>query len=201
MKKKDAVYRYIADGFLSGGKEFTQSEISKYLKISLSTVNNAVKQIERISAIRLKTRSFEMIDFEKLMLFWATQRNLDKDVIYSTHLDLPVSEIERSMPNHIKFTAYTAYKSTYKDVPADYSEVYVYVPKDMLPLIKNRFPQADGNKNLFALKPDAALDRQMMEEKTPSVSVSPSQMFVDLWNLKQWYAKDFLAALKGRLKI
>ena len=42
--------------------------------------------------------------------------------------------------------------------------------------------------NLFVLKKG----RNMKE-------MTAAQIFVDLWNLKEWYAKDFLMAMEARL--
>jgi len=52
---------------------------------------------------------------------------------------------------------------------------------------------SDENPNLFILKKDKALD------KYPSIPLS--QIFVDLWNLKEWYAKDFLNALENKIEV
>ena len=110
---------------------------------------------------------------------------------------MPVREIERGMPNLI-FTAYSAYKFRFDDVPADYSEVYVYADEKELELIKKRFGLEDnkGNNtraNLFVLKKDDFIDDY---GHIPLV-----QVFVDLWNLKEWYAQEFVKSFEGRLKI
>ena len=61
------------------------------------------------------------------------------------------------MPN-VLFTGYTAYKLRFDDVPADYSEVYVYADETELDQIKKRllfFKISEKNKlnyNFFVLK-------------------------------------------------
>jgi hypothetical protein len=58
--------------------------------------------------------------------------------------------------------------------------------------IKKRFPKLPGGANLFVFKSDAALEKYG--------SIAPeAQIFSDLWNLKDWYAKDFLNRLKERI--
>ena len=77
------------------------------------------------------------------------------------------------MPNEIIFGAYTAYKFLYHDIPADYSEVYVYADVDL----KERFPPQKGVPNLFVLKKDALIE-------TYGKTTTAAQTFVDLWNVK-----------------
>ncbi len=193
MKKIESVYREILYRTIEK-KEFqlTQSELSKKLGLSLSIVNLAVKKLESIGAIKIMQRSFKVIDVKKILYFWASARNLKKDIIYSARINMPVREIERNLPD-ITFTVYTAYKLKFNDTPADYSEVYVYADEKELETIKKRFPKAENEKkpNLFVLKKDKTLNLY----KTLPIS----QIFVDLWNLKEWYAKDFLNALEMRI--
>ena len=177
--------------------EMTQSELSKKFGISLSIVNAAVKKLASIGAVKIMLRGFKIIDVKKALYYWASIRNLGKDILLTARVEMPVREIERGMPNLI-FTAYSAYKFRLDDVPADYSEVYVYADEKELELIKKRFGLEDnkGNNtraNLFVLKKDDFIDDY---GHIPLV-----QVFVDLWNLKEWYAQEFVKSFEGRLKI
>ena len=58
--------------------------------------------------------------------------------------------------------------------------------------IKRRFPEKNNAPNLFILKKDANLDKY---GKTSTIG----NIFVDLWNLEEWYAKEFLNAIEKRL--
>lgn len=165
--------------------KFTQLELSTTLKASLSTINNALQPLRRMNAIKVNIRNFEIINAKKILFYWASIRNLEKDVIYKTRVDEQVSEIEKEMPATIVFAAYTAYKFKFKDVPADYSEVYVYCADDNLKEIIKRFSQKNNNPNLFVLRKDF---------KNKEMPVA--QIFVDLWNVKEWYASDFIKALE-----
>ncbi|HLC36407.1 MAG TPA: helix-turn-helix domain-containing protein [archaeon] len=171
----------------------TQKEIAERLGISLSTVNNAVEPLARIGAIEKRKFGLKVIDREKALAFWASARNLEKDIIYRTRAELPVREIEKQMPSGIVFTAFTSFKLRFKEVPADYSEVYVYANEEELAELKKRFPEKNGPANFFVLsKPE-----NFAEEKIASNEL----MFVDLWNLKEWYAKEFLKALKQKMEL
>ena len=188
MKKVELVYREILyQAIEKNNKELTQSYLANALNISLSTVNLAIKPLEKMNAIKIKKMGFNIIDIKKILYYWASKRNLEKDIIYKTRVEAPVKEIEKQMPNNIVFTAFSAYKFKFKDVPADYSEVYIYADED----IKKRFKENNKVPNLFILKKDNA------EKYGKTATIA--NLFVDLWNLNQWYAKDFLNALEGKI--
>lgn len=183
MKRAELVYNYMLQAVLEKKqRKMTQAEIARALGVSLSTVNMSVSRLEDMNAVKVGKRSLEIIDPKKILYIWASVRNLQKDIIYTTRYDGTVSEIEKRMPPSVVYAAYSAYKMKFKDVPADYSEVYVYGGEDVI----NRFPAAKGPPNVFVLKKD-------VDEMTIV------NIFVDLWNLKEWYAKDFLNALEGRI--
>ncbi len=185
MKKIELVYRKLLEEAIEKkNRSLTQTEISSSLKISLSTVNLAIKYLEEMGAVKIKTRSLEIISPKKIILYWASVRNIKKDIIYQTRVDKPVSEIEKNMPSDIVYAAYSAYKLNFKDMPADYSEVYVY--SNNIEEIKKRFRENKNNPNLFVLKKEFS-------------KMTLAQIFVDLWNLKEWYAKDFLKAVEEKL--
>lgn len=190
MKKIEFVYREILYNALEKkNRTLTQLELSRKLKISLSTVNSALKPLRAMGAIEVRLKNFKIIDPEKVLYYWASIRNLEKDIIFKTRAEKPVQAIESEMPPDIVFGAYSAYKFRFKDVPADYSEVYVYGD---LSEVKKRFPESKNRANLFVLKKDEFIEQY---GKTTCLA----QTFADLWNLKEWYAKEFLEALKKRM--
>lgn len=195
MKKIESVYREILYRAIEKQEfQLTQSELSKKLDLSLSVVNLAVKKLESIGAIKIMQRSFKVIDIKKILYFWASIRNLKRDIIFKARINMPIRDIERNLPNII-FSSYTAYKLRFKDVPADYSEVYAYADDKELEIIKKRFPDKKDNEeksNLFILKKDKVLNSYK--------TIPISQIFVDLWNLKEWYAKDFIISMEKNLE-
>lgn len=191
MLKKELIWREIADkAIVAKVFEFQQQNLAKTLSISVSTVFNALRGLREIGAVKVGGRSFTVTDLEKLLTFWATHRELQRDVIYGTHVSGSVREIESSMPPGVVFGAYTAYRVRFKDVPADYDKVYVY-NSDKAD-VEKRFPKSSGYENLFVLQADPFLMHH-------GPTTSAAQIYVDLWNLKEWYAADFLNALKKRL--
>ncbi len=197
MTKKEIIWRYILQKtFEKRGSRFTQKNIAREFGFSTSTVFNALKAPRGIHAIDVNGRFFTVRDYEKLLMLWATHRRLENDIIYSTFVNAPVREIEGNMPPNVLYGAWSGYRLRYDDAPADYDSVYIYC--DTAESIKKRFSSSTSNKNarknLFVLRADPWL--------ASFGSITPdSQIFVDLWNLPEWYAKDFLIALKQRLNI
>lgn len=194
MTKKETIWRHILHEALTRRTDvLTQKNIAEQFHYSTSTVYNALKIPRELGAIEVTGRFFRLRDFEKLLLIWATQRYITRDIIYQTYVDMTPQKIEGSMPANTIFGAFSAYRLKYEESPADYDAIYVYSKN--LESIKQRFPKEKNRKknpNLFVLKADEFLEN--FGTITPDV-----QTFVDLWNLPQWYAKDFLEALKRKM--
>jgi hypothetical protein len=199
MKKHEIVYREIACAYVDGVRRFTQLGLSKKLGMSISTVNGAVSKLAGINAVRVKLRYFEVIDFERLLMFWTTHHSTAKEVVYSARVDMPVGKIEGSLPDGIAYTAYTAYRTLFGDAPADYSEVYLYATGKALEEIKRRFSGKAGAPNLFVLKTDELLKERIEKKELKRSSVCAAMAFVDTWNLKEWYSKEYADAYMKRL--
>jgi hypothetical protein len=192
MTKKEVIWREILFQAIENKKiEFTQKELAQKYRFSLSTVFNALKIPRQTNAIEGK-RGFKVRDIEKFLYLWATFRKVKKDIIYQTAVKKRVFEIEGEMPPSVIFGAYSAFLKKYKTAPADYDKVYVYTEEKNLKEIKKRFPDKKGYQNLIVLKADLWLKN--FGSLTPDC-----QTFVDLWNLSEWYAKDFLNALKEKI--
>lgn len=193
MTKKEIIWREILFQTIEKKKfEFTQKELSEKFGFSLSTVFSALKIPRQSGAIEVTGRNFFVIDAEKFLYIWATQRNMQKEIIYETNTPESVQKIEGQMPDGIIFGGYGAYIMRHKDAPADYAKVYVYAKREKLEEIKKRFPKQKGEPNLFIMESDPLL--KSFGNIAPDI-----QLFVDFWNMKDWYAKDFLNALKNKL--
>lgn len=199
MRASEIVYREITTSHTKGVNRFTQLGLSRELALSLSVVNSAVEKLERIGAVRVEQMCFYVIDFEKLMMYWATHRNIDKDIVYATRVNMPVKEIEASMPEGIAFTAYTAYRLIFKDAPSDYGEVYAYATPEAVGELKRRFKRSEGIPNLVVLKADRVLEKDIKERKMERMSAPAAQVFVDLWNINTWTAKEYTDALSRKI--
>jgi len=194
MTKKEIIWREILFSALKKDKiNFTQKELAGKYGFSLSTVFNALKIPRSSGIIQTGGRGFNVLDSEKFLYLWATLRTMEKDILYKTRIERPVRQIEGEMPPGVIFGAFSAYVKKYKDAPADYDKVYIYAQKSQLAEIKRRFPAQKGRENLIVLLADPRL-------KAFSAGITPDcQTFVDLWNISEWFAKDFLDALKQKL--
>ncbi len=193
MKQKELIYRELLFQTIERKKYlFTQLALAKKLNLSLSVVHYSLKPLHQMGAISIKLRGLEVIDPLKILLYWASLRNLSQEIIYQTRVEQPVKKIEAELPGNTVFGAYSAYKFKFKDVPADYSEVYVYGNVEE---IQKRFPVSDKKlpPNLFVLEKD-----NLIEDYGKTTTLA--QTFADLWNLREWYAHDFLDALKKRIE-
>ena len=195
MTKKEIIWREILISASQNKKrKFTQKELAQKFHFSLSTVFNSLKTPRKIQAIEAGGRNFILRDPEKLLYLWAVQRNLDKDILYQTRVEKSVSEIEGLMPNSIIYGLYSAFRKRIQTLPADYDKVYVYIPEKNLKEIQERFPEKKGYPNLIVLAADQFLKNY--GQIAPLV-----QIYVDLWNVSEWYAKDYLAAIKEKLDL
>ncbi len=199
MRSEGIILESISDSYVKGERSFTQANLSRTTGVSVSAVNKTVNELKRIAAADVGRRSFSVIDFQKLLLYWATHRNLDKDIVYSTSVGMDVSRIESTMPPGIAFTAFTAYKFLVGEPPADYGEVYVYAGTDAMNIITDRFPPKKGVKNLFVLKADSFLERRIKNKELAASCVGLPRVFADLWNIRAWYAKEFTNRLLSAL--
>jgi len=192
MKRTEEVYREILHQAENGSITLTQKEISEKLELSLSNVNNALSPLRRMGAISVRKMLFQIVNPKKVLYYWASARNLKKDIIYATRTEKKIIDIEKLMPDSAIFTAYSGYRLRFKEAPADYSEVYVYC--DDIIEIKKRFPESKNPPNIFVLKKDKNMD------KYGKIATS-ANIFVDLWNLPEWYAQEFLKAMEQKWNI
>lgn len=194
MKKIETIWHHLLFEALDTKRfKHTQQELANSFGYSLSTVNHALRIPTEMGAIRKTSKFFILEDYRKLLYYWASVRSLEKDVIYKTYVDEPVREIESLVLPEAVFAGYTAATFILEEAPADYTKVYFYFNPHQLEKVTQRFKYEEGNAaNLFVLKmPDVM-------RQYGNITTIP-QTFVDIWNLKDWYAKDFVASLEVKI--
>lgn len=205
MDASGMVYQNILEAYLSGTPTGSANAVARELGISPNTANIAIRALESIGAVMINPRSFEITNFNKAFMYWAASRKLHKDIVYSTFTGKGVKYIEDNMPGAVAFTAFTGYSLLYGNDVSDYAEVYVYATDDIMADIKHRFPKnilsnaKSDYADLVVLKPDAVLEREMLDGKLPSPVVKPTQICTDLWNIRGWAASRFFDRLYARL--
>lgn len=187
MKKIEQIYREILYLKMEKNRDIaTQKELSNSLCVSLSTVNHALKPLKKMGSIEVRKRNFIIVNVRKILLYLASIRNIENDIIYETRVERSIREIEKGMPPDMVFTAYSGFKFMYNEVPADYSEVYVYA--DELKEIKKRFPKNKNKPNLIVLKKDSNMK-----------DLTLANLFADLWNMREWYSREFIKRMEEKL--
>ncbi len=190
MKKVELVYNEILYScYELKNRKLTQNFLSKELEISLSTVNHALKPLKEMNIIKTNPMNFVVLDSYKLLLFWATKRRFVADIFYKTRAEESISKIEKLMPEEVIFAAFSAFKFRFGEVPADYSEVYIYAERKW----KERFPERNGPSNVIFLKKEKTLEKY-------GKMTTIAQTFVDLWNINTWYAQEFLKELEKMVR-
>jgi len=194
MKKIETIWHHLLWQALEKEQyKHTQKELAEDFGYSLSTVNLALAKPTQIGAIRKTARFFVLADLKKLLYYWATNRNLKKDVIYKTSFLGSITEAEGVVPTGVVYAGYTAAKKILKEAPADYTKLYFYAEEKDLNEVKQRFPpQKKGQVEVFVLKKILSLDRYGQITSLP-------QTFVDIWNMADWYAKDFVKSLEEKI--
>lgn len=182
MKKIEFVWRELLERVIEKrDATFTISELAKKFSLSSSVVYHALLPLRELNIIQVGKFSSQVVDWERLLFFWATKRSLKKDIIYQTSSNLSIFDREGLMPATVIPAAYTAFRLRFKKIPADYDHLYFYSLDD--DEVKQRFPPKKNFPNIFILKPDPFLAKRER--------VSLGQLFVDLWNLPEWYGKEF----------
>lgn len=191
MKKIEIIWRELLFSSLERGeRRFEQKKLAEKFGFSTSTVFQALKIPRLMGSVRVTGRFFVLEDPEKLLYHWASVRNVQKDISDSFKIEESVLEVEGKLPPEAVFAGFSAARLILGTAPADYDQVYVYskTPEK----IKERISLQKGMPNFYVLKPDDFLG--LYGQKT-----TLAQTFVDLWNLKDWYAKEYVEALKEKI--
>ena len=191
MKKIEIIWRELLyQAIEKKTRRFTQKELASSFNFSTSTIFQALKIPRKMGAVRVTGRFFILEDPEKLLYHWASVRSIQKDVIFTGHVNLPIFEIEGNISPDAIFAGFSAARRILGISPADYDKVFVYTKN--IDLIKKRFDFIEGRENLIVLRQDPFLSKY-------GSLTTLSQTFVDLWNLSSWQAKEFVNVLKERI--
>ncbi|TSC85297.1 MAG: Uncharacterized protein G01um101416_963 [Microgenomates group bacterium Gr01-1014_16] len=186
MRKIEYIWKSLLNQALEKREfSFRQQDLAKQLGLSSSTVNLAMSPLRQMGAVRIGKRVSEIVDPEKILYHWANHHRLQP--VNSVRVNLPILQIEGLLPDGSIPTAYTAVRERFGEPPADYDKVYVYHPHPQAIIDRFTAEITSGPPNLFILLPDPLLK-----------SLSLSHLFVDLWNLPDWYAKDFVNFVKSK---
>ena len=191
MLKIEYIWRDLLDRVIGQkNPDFTLTELAQKYSLSTSLVNHSLIPLRSLRLVKISKTVSGATDWEMLLFYWATRRSLRKDIVYATFSPLPVDDREGLMPPAVIPTGYTAFRGRFNQPPADYDHIYFY--SDQPEAVKKRFPPSQRPPNHFIIHPDPFLLK--------SNQVGLAQLFADLWNLPEWYAKDFQEACLLKIK-
>ncbi len=190
MKKIEYVWRHLLNRSLHHQAGLVrQQELAQILGLSSSTVNLALKPLRELGAVRVSKKGVEVAEAEKILYHWANHRRLLADVAVQFRVNLPITEIEGRLPGQTIPTAYTAVRELEGEAPAQYDKIYCYHPHPNVVAERFKYETGAGAANLFVLPTDPFITSPL----------SLAQIFVDLWGLADWYARDFVTLVKAKI--
>jgi DNA-binding transcriptional regulator YhcF (GntR family) len=194
MKKINRILREILYRVYERNEPFmSQKSLAQACETSMDTVNRLVSKLNQFGSIEKKPLGFRVTDPKKVLLYWASTRNLVSDLVYSTYSPDSVSEIEAEMPPGTIFTCYSGYQRRFKDAPTYYEEVHVYADPDW---VKRKFPEKDvERKNIFVLRADPHLKKVSKGNAAPL-----AQIYADLWQIGGATGDRFSLELEKKLE-
>lgn len=196
MKKIETIWHHLLWEAVEHKKfTHTQQELAHEFGYSLSTVHYAVSKVADIGAVRIGPKSFALENTKKLLYYWASVRNLENNVRYSTYYEGPVFKAQGELPAGGIYGGYTAAKHILGTSPADYDKIYYYY-QDVSDF-KKRFPENHKYPdNIFVLNMPSIKE---YIDRYPGGTTTLPHTFVDIWNLSDWMASDFTTALEEKI--
>ncbi len=196
------IIRYILERAIERNNiTFTEREVADKLNISQNAVFRAIKKTQQFGGMAIsKSRvvGCRILDYEKLLNYLGSIRNLSEDIVYTTYVpDVGVSKIEKMLLNFGSLSCYSGYTFLFGNDIADYPYIYSYVLPEKISSIKKIFPKKHHFDNLIILKPDIMLADSMRKKKLSTVSLI--QMYIDLWQLKDWQADRFMKKILEKI--
>lgn len=192
MKKIEIVWCQLLVNVLESREiRFQIQELAHKLQMSLSTVHHSLIELREMGAVEVGGNGGQIIDTEKILMHWANNRRLTKDILEKKMVKGSVAEVEGLLPSGSVLGAYSAVKSWFKEAPADYTSVYVYHKQPEK--VQERFEGEEGHETeLVVLKLDSRLP---IKGETTSLG----HTLVDLWNIKDWMTKDFIKRVREEM--
>lgn len=196
MKKIETIWHHLLWQALTNKKfSHTQQELAREFGYSLSTIHLAVTKAASIGAVRIGSKSFAVENAKKLLYYWASLRNLGNCVRYSTYYQGPILKAQGELPAGGIYGGYTAAKYILGTAPADYDKIYYYCQD--IENFKTRFPENHKYPdNIFVL---TLPDIREYISKYPGGVTSLPHTFVDIWNMADWFAADFIKSLEEKI--
>jgi hypothetical protein len=197
LSKTEQVWRHLTAGAIERGQRRWPSvtALARELEMGVSTVHRALSHPAEIGAVDVLGRGgIRVVDPGRLLLVWAGQRRLRRDVVERLQVAGSAPVVERSIGNRGAvlggFGAVVA--ALGGNTIADYVTVLVYGEPRVTRRRRITDPDPGRVTEVVVLEPDPRLARH--GRVTPL-----TQAWVDLFNLPGWQAARFVHHLLPRL--
>ncbi|MEM2874525.1 MAG: hypothetical protein QW567_00650 [Candidatus Hadarchaeales archaeon] len=193
MRRKDNVFREILYRVLERDEWYmTQKSLAEACKVSLDTTHKVVRTLVSFKAVEKKPLGFRVVNFFKILQYWACTRDLYRDVVYTTYAPENAASIESGMPEGAIFTGFSGYVRKFPK-PMDYTEVFVYADPV---LVQQKFKKRHVTRpNIIVLRMDEHLKMVSRGGVVPT-----AQLYADLWQIGSPKAERLLVELDEKLR-
>ncbi len=194
MKRTEWVLREILYRVYEENEFFmSQKSLAEACGVSLDTVNKVVGRLEAFRSLEKKPFGFRVLEPKKILLYWASTRDLRREVLYSTYSPDSPQEMEEALPENALLTAFSGCRKRFGWME-DYEEVYVYSPPE--PVRRKFGERTHLPPNLFVLQGDPHLYKRS-RGGVPSLA----QLYVDLWQIGGDPANRHLMKLEKKMEL
>ncbi|MGH9111394.1 MAG: hypothetical protein ACRDZN_03710 [Acidimicrobiales bacterium] len=197
MSKTEQVWRHLATGAIERGRRrwLSVTGLATELDMGVSTVHRALSRPAEIGAVDvLPGGGVRVVDPGRLLIVWAGQRRLRRDVVDRFRLPGSAPLVERSIGSRAAvlggFGSVVAHMGG--NTIADYETVLVYGEPRIARQRGIADPDPGRVTEVIVLEPDPLLVRY--GRVTPL-----TQAWVDLFNLPGWQAARFVHQLLPRV--
>lgn len=195
MTKTEIVWRHLLVASLdrSVSRHRSVTALAEELGFGISTVHKALQRPAAMGAVQIHgSGGVRVLDPGRLLLLWAGNRNLQRDLVFESSVNLPAPVVERTLPSDRfilgGFGAVVAHERGNRI--SDYDRVICYGAPDDLPDEVRK--GSDGETVVTVLEPDPLL--------ADYGRVTPlAQAYVDLFNTPGWPAERFVSFLNSRI--
>jgi hypothetical protein len=197
LSKTEQVWRHLTTGAIERGQRRWPSvtALAGELGMGVSTVHRALSHPAEIGAVDvLGGGGVRVVDPGRVLVVWAAQRRLARDVVERFRVPGSAPVVERSIGNRGAvlggFGAVVA--ALGGNTIADYESVLVYGDPQITRRRRITDPDPGRVSEVVVLEPDPLLARYGRVTPLP-------QAWVDLFNLPGWQAARFVHHLLPRL--
>ena len=191
LSRTEWVWRHLLVAAFAGQRRHRLTTLAEVLGLPKTTVHAALGRPRAIGVVESSHAGIRVLDPERLLLLWAGNRDLTKDVVHETRTEASPRDVEDALAPEFILGGFAAYLAEAgQNRVADYDTVLAYGP---IEAAARAFPcRRTGSTRVLILEPDPLLPSYGRQTSRP-------QTYVDIFNLPGWQAARFYLDLTRRL--